>query len=373
MPFLVRPSQPENLHVSVAESDLLGSFSTCMVASDCSAKVPIGSKRKRGILGNNPRQVRLSMLNGSQSQRNFTRTESMPVLPSAAYQASTSATVTRQDSNLAHASAYCASPFLRSSLPSNSIFRSGITPPIWWICSFRLNGPGYKLDKVKLFGGNFDGNLFMLNNFRCIFDFDEASLNSNSSVSITPSQSTMTITDSSIPSSGTQGSYAAIFEDHSALNSSSEHIVELHCSIREQLGKLMPNKNSQDVLVAAEALHGKSNEIPFLEHLLEDLTNNEVACEAFRDAMDLAGIVASSPLEQFTILPLIPMKIGNLGGNSVPNAWQSLVELLYDFVLNPELGADEAFLLSSRSALAPDLELTVLGLRPGFFLESLPF
>ena len=37
------------------------------------------------------------------------------------------------------------------------------------------------------------------------------------------------------------------------------------------------------------------------------------------------------------------------------------------------LGADEAFLLSYRSALAPDLELAVLGLRLGFFLESLPF
>ncbi|KAJ9535631.1 hypothetical protein OSB04_un001223 [Centaurea solstitialis] len=70
-----------------------------------------------------------------------------------------------------------------------------------------------------------------------------------------------------------------------------------------------------------------------------------------------------SPLDQFSILPLIPMKIGNLyfsftnsslfmlltlsfvlllihfvtkkgGGNLVPNAWQSLVELIYDFVLN---------------------------------------
>ncbi|GER38232.1 ATP synthase subunit a [Striga asiatica] len=72
-----------------------------------------------------------------------------------------------------------------------------------------------------------------------------------------------------------------------------------------------------------------------------------------------------SPLEQFSILPLIPIQIGNLyfsftnpslfmlltlslvllfvhfvtkkgGGNSVPNAWQSLVELIYDFV--PNLG-----------------------------------
>lgn len=70
-----------------------------------------------------------------------------------------------------------------------------------------------------------------------------------------------------------------------------------------------------------------------------------------------------SPLEQFAIIPLIPMKIGNLyfsftnpslsmlltlslvlllvhfvtkngGGNLVPNAWQSLVEQIYDFVLN---------------------------------------
>ncbi|GAV62015.1 ATP-synt_A domain-containing protein [Cephalotus follicularis] len=71
------------------------------------------------------------------------------------------------------------------------------------------------------------------------------------------------------------------------------------------------------------------------------------------------GPSPNSPLEQFAILPLIPKKIGNLyfsftnpslfmlltlslvlllvhfvtkrgGGNSVPNAWQSLVELIYD-------------------------------------------
>jgi F-type H+-transporting ATPase subunit a len=74
-------------------------------------------------------------------------------------------------------------------------------------------------------------------------------------------------------------------------------------------------------------------------------------------------ITPNSPLEQFSILPLIPMNIGDLyfsftnsslfmlltlslvlllvhfvtkngGGNLVPNAWQSLVELIYDFVLN---------------------------------------
>ncbi|KAL0533067.1 hypothetical protein IC582_030635 [Cucumis melo] len=74
-------------------------------------------------------------------------------------------------------------------------------------------------------------------------------------------------------------------------------------------------------------------------------------------------LTPNSPLEQFAILPLIPMHIGNFyfsftnpslfmlltlslvllllhfvtkngGGNSVPNAWQSLVELIYDFVPN---------------------------------------
>ena len=70
-----------------------------------------------------------------------------------------------------------------------------------------------------------------------------------------------------------------------------------------------------------------------------------------------------SPLDQFEIIPFLPLQIGNLyfsftnpsffmlltlslvlllfyfitkkgGGKSVPNAWQSLVELIYDFVLN---------------------------------------
>nr|AEK66751.1 ATPase subunit 6 [Ferrocalamus rimosivaginus]AEX98091.1 ATPase subunit 6 [Ferrocalamus rimosivaginus] len=72
---------------------------------------------------------------------------------------------------------------------------------------------------------------------------------------------------------------------------------------------------------------------------------------------------SESPLDQFSIHPIIPLNIGNYyfsftnpslsmlltlglvllllfvvtkkgGGKSVPNAWQSLVELIYDFVLN---------------------------------------
>nr|UBT67920.1 ATPase subunit 6 [Panax quinquefolius] len=157
---------------------------------------------------------------------------------------------------------------------------------------------------------------------------------------------------------------AGIFEDHPGLNPSSERVVELQSDIHAKLGELMANRSAEDVLVATEALHGESNDIPFLEHLLEDLNINGAGGEAYRDALELAGIVPNSPLEQFAIHPLIPMNIGDLyfsftnpslfmlltlslvlllvhfvtkngGGNSVPNAWQSLVELIYDFVPNP--------------------------------------
>jgi F-type H+-transporting ATPase subunit a len=205
--------------------------------------------------------------------------------------------------------------------------------------------------------------------FPRIFSFDENSLNSTqSSTTITSqSQSTMTINDYSFQSSGTsgtQGSSNGIFEDHPGLNPSSERIVELQSDIHEKLGELMIQRSPEDVLAAAEALHGESNNIPFMEFLLNDLTINGVQGEVYTDALNLAGQVPiPSPLEQFAILPLIPMNIGNLyfsftnsslfmlltlslvlllvhfvtkngGGNLVPNAWQSLVELIYDFVLN---------------------------------------
>ena len=202
----------------------------------------------------------------------------------------------------------------------------------------------------------------MFQKFPRIFFFDENSLNS-STTSGTPSQSTTTIKDSSLQSSDTQGSYNGIFEDHPGLNPSCERIVELQSAIRDKLGELLSKKGPEDVMAAAEALHGESDNIPFLEYLLNDLNKNGVAGEAYKDALDLAKIVPS-PLEQFEIIPLIPMKIGDLyfsftnpslfmlltlslvlllvhfvtkkgGGNSVPNAWQSLVELIYDFVPNP--------------------------------------
>jgi len=187
-----------------------------------------------------------------------------------------------------------------------------------------------------------------------IFSFDEESLNSSATSATTSLQSTTTINDSS----------NGIFEDFPGLNPSSERIVELQSDIWAKLGELMPNKSAQEVLEAAEVLHGESNDIDFLDSLLKDLNQNGVAGEAYKDAVDLVKDLVSSPLEQFEIIPLIPMKIGNLyfsftnpslfmlltlslvlllvyfvtkkgGGNSVPNAWQSLVELIYDFVLNP--------------------------------------
>ncbi|XP_057548657.1 ATP synthase subunit a-like [Amaranthus tricolor] len=197
---------------------------------------------------------------------------------------------------------------------------------------------------------------------RRLFLFDEESLNTTSSDATTLSQSTTTIDDYSLQSSSTQGCSGGIFEDHPGLNPSSELIVELHHDIHEKLGELMVGRSPDDVLVAAEALHAESDNTAFLQYLLNDLSENGVQSEAYHDALHLAGLIPS-PLEQFSILPLIPMKIGNLyfsftnpslfmlltlslvllllhfvtkkgGGNSVPNVWQSLVELLYDFVLN---------------------------------------
>lgn len=218
---------------------------------------------------------------------------------------------------------------------------------------------------------------------RRIFLFDETSLNSSSSdpSSRTASQSTTTINDYSLQSSssdtssrtasqstnfssgqasGTQDAYAGIFEDCPGLNPNNERVVELQCEIRENCEVLI--QDPEKALVMAEALHGESDDIPFMESIRDDLIQNGVSGEAFQEGLNLVG-QAQSPLDQFEIVPLIPMNIGNFyfsftnsslfmlltlgfflllihfvtkkgGGNLVPNAWQSLVELLYDFVLN---------------------------------------
>ena len=100
----------------------------------------------------------------------------------------------------------------------------------------------------------------------------------------------------------------------------------------------------------------QSEQIYSLPHLKE--------ITRFSAEMRIQDCNSLSPLEQFTIHPLILIRGGNYyfsftnpslsllltlglvllllflvtkkgGGKSVPNAWQSLVELLYDFVLNP--------------------------------------
>ncbi|XP_074365200.1 ATP synthase subunit a-like [Apium graveolens] len=194
--------------------------------------------------------------------------------------------------------------------------------------------------------------------------FDENSLNSNqtyttksfTSKSEPEPTTTMTINDYAINPSIASGAQAQ------ALN---ERAVELWAGIHDVLGELMVNRSPDEVLRAAEAVHESSNEIAFLECLLNDLHINGVESEAFAETLFLMGQAPTipSPLKQFSILPLIPMNIGHLyfsftnpslfmlftlglvlllvhfvtkngGGNSVPNAWQSLVELIYDYVPN---------------------------------------
>lgn len=101
----------------------------------------------------------------------------------------------------------------------------------------------------------------------------------------------------------------------------------------------------------------------FLQSLSDDLVQNGADGQAYQEAIEMWVDFLQSPLDQFSILPLIPIQIGDLyfsftnpslfmlftlslvllffsfvtkkgGGKSVPNAWQSLVELLYDFVPN---------------------------------------
>ncbi|KAL7174067.1 hypothetical protein ACSBR2_033341 [Camellia fascicularis] len=85
------------------------------------------------------------------------------------------------------------------------------------------------------------------------------------------------------------GSSHGIFEDHPGLHPSSERIIELQSDIHEKLGELMINRSPEDVMVAAEALHAESENISFLESLLNNLTINGVQGEAYTDALDLAG------------------------------------------------------------------------------------
>jgi F-type H+-transporting ATPase subunit a len=159
--------------------------------------------------------------------------------------------------------------------------------------------------------------------------------------------------------------HAGIFEDHPGLSPTDEAVVEKQCLIRDRFEELTGDPERAQIM--AEASHAESDNIEFMDAIAEDLATNGVASESYRNATEalalIGEVVPNSPLDQFAILPLIPMKLGNLyfsftnpslfmlltlslvllllhfvtkkgGGNSVPNVWQSLVELIYDFVLN---------------------------------------
>ena len=200
---------------------------------------------------------------------------------------------------------------------------------------------------------------------RRMFQFDEASLNSTDSSVHTTVSSVRTITDGSNTSNANgiqipQRDSTGIYEDHPGLNPTDERIVEYQASIHEEMRKLMPGRDPADVLAATERVHGESNNIEFLRGQLQDLVAHGTSSEAFR--IGVPNLV-ESPLDQFAIHPIMDLHIGNYyfsftnpslsmlltlglvlllvfvvtkkgGGKSVPNAWQSLVELIYDFVPN---------------------------------------
>nr|QMQ98068.1 ATP synthase subunit 6 [Solanum anguivi]QMQ98115.1 ATP synthase subunit 6 [Solanum anguivi] len=234
-----------------------------------------------------------------------------------------------------------------------------------------------------------------------IFRFDEASLNSSSSnIASTSSsssfgtsstgiqnptnQSTTTIHDFSLRSSSTQvdGSGSSISNNHgifegldpttSTTSTTFENIADyLRGEIFESVQKVFQNHCSDEnkLLAISENLHNDEDSTGFLREILEHLKDKQgehydFALKQFNVIVGGTPPTITSPLEQFEIIPLIPMKIGNFyfsftnpslfmlltlslvlllvyfvtkkgGGNSVPNAWQSLVELIYDFVLNP--------------------------------------
>uniref|UniRef100_A0A494GA38 F-ATPase protein 6 n=1 Tax=Solanum lycopersicum TaxID=4081 RepID=A0A494GA38_SOLLC len=179
---------------------------------------------------------------------------------------------------------------------------------------------------------------------RRIFRFDEASLNSSSSSSniASPSssssfgtsstgilnptnQSTTTIGDFSLRSSSTQvdGSVSSILNNHGIFegldpttSTTFENIADhLRGEIFESVQKVFKNHCSDEnkLLAITENLHNDDDNTGFLGEILEHLKDKQ------GEHYDFA-------LKQFNEI---------VGGSALPNAWQSLVELIYDFVLNP--------------------------------------
>jgi hypothetical protein len=115
---------------------------------------------------------------------------------------------------------------------------------------------------------------------RRIFQFDEASLNSNEGSVRTMTEGSNTSNATNL--NGIQGDSTGIYEDHPGLNPSNERVVEYQGAIHEEMQRLMIGRDPQEVMAAAERVHGESNNLEFLQgQLLADFRNNGVAGEAF--------------------------------------------------------------------------------------------
>jgi len=183
---------------------------------------------------------------------------------------------------------------------------------------------------------------------RRIFRFDEASLNSSSSSSniASPSssssfgtsstgilnptnQSTTTIGDFSLRSSSTQvdGSVSSILNNHGIFegldpttSTTFENIADhLRGEIFESVQKVFKNHCSDEnkLLAITENLHNDDDNTGFLGEILEHLKDKQgehydFALKQFNVIVGGTPPTITSPLEQFEIIPLIPMKIGNL-------------------------------------------------------------
>jgi F-type H+-transporting ATPase subunit a len=199
----------------------------------------------------------------------------------------------------------------------------------------------------------------MFGNFRRLFLFDERSLNSSSSDTATSFGTSIGSTNQAAP--------AINYSNATTNENLADHLRgEVLDRVKNLFQDRCPDENK--LLSVAENLHNDEDDPGFLCEIIEHL-NNKVgdnyafALEQFNNIAEGAPSASTSPLEQFSVIPLIPMKIGDLyfsftnsslfmlltlslvllliyfvtkkgGGNLVPNAWQSLVELIYDFVLN---------------------------------------
>ena len=116
------------------------------------------------------------------------------------------------------------------------------------------------------------------------------------------------LTDSGTPSSSSS-------VNRPSPNPTDERVVEYQGAIREEMAKLMPGRDHQEILVAAERIHGGSANIGFLRSQLRDLVANGTESEAFKYgiaelanenlAANFAAMhLAESPLDQFGIHPL---------------------------------------------------------------------